>query len=201
MLHTWRPLHFVVRKYTAVYSWSTPSCRCKSDVISIISTVCEDSWYFFCKAMTDGYFLVALWKIWLIWKICKDYILSGYRHSRRYGRGITSILIKRNMFTGWLIRLPAICFWAVHDVLVSHYLLLRCIAISPVVRICFMDWLWRNWRRSGRNIRYFTSIWVPPNMRIVNSCSKNWIWNYMVMNRFMDGWRRRLIPISVWWDW
>lgn len=28
----------------------------------------------------------------------------------------------------------------------------------PDVRSCFMDWLWRNWRRSGRNIRCFTLI-------------------------------------------
>ena len=30
----------------------------------------------------------------------QDYILSGFRHSRRYGRGITSILIKQHMFIG-----------------------------------------------------------------------------------------------------
>ena len=140
MLHTWRTLHFVVRKYTAVYSWSTPSCRCKSDVISIISTVCEDRWYFFVKQwMVRWIFFVALWKIELKWKIYEDTPL-GYRLFRKYGKVITFILIRRNMCIGWYISLNTYS-WVVLVVLVSHCWLLHYIVISLVRKNYFKGWL------------------------------------------------------------
>ena len=33
----------------------------------------------------------------------------------------------------------------------------RYIAIFPVVKICSVGWRWRNWRKNGYSIRFYTS--------------------------------------------